>query len=219
MEKNRGILQKALGRLRIYSPDESSWEQLEETMNKKVLAGKLGEIEPPEFIWDQIEQQLDLSETSGKLQEFNPPERIWNSIEKQLNQKSKSRVLHLWTRLSLAAASILLIGLIVYFSNWRKTAQITYSEEWTETQDLDQWQQDDGLVSEALAVICREKPAACESPEFKKMEQELDFLEQSKEDILKRMNPYDDDPDLAVMLTKIELERTDIITQMITLVN
>ncbi len=75
------------------------------------------------------------------------------------------------------------------------------------------------MVAQTLAIICREKAESCQSSEFKKIEKELDFLNQSKEYIISQMNPYDTNTDLTLILTKIELEQNDLINQMVAMVN
>ena len=186
------------------------------------MIGEFQQYEPAESVWVAIDSELNLHDATANLPHFSPPFFLWEQIGNDLDNKShvpQSKTIKLLLRWSVAAAAIVVLGMIAYYVSDRNNEQISYSEEWTVKHDLAIWQDDDALIDEAITLICREKPEACRTPEFKKMEKELAFLDQSKRDILNSMNPYDNEKELALMLTKIELERTDIINQMATLIN
>jgi hypothetical protein len=84
-----------------------------------------------------------------------------------------------------------------------------------EIQDVQQWSEDDQSVDQALALICNEKPSVCNTQEFREMEEELSILTQSKQAILGQLNSYDTNTEMEILLTEIELERSNLIKEMI----
>lgn len=222
MEKNRKILLSALKRLTQLKPEDKIWESIDENINRKHLTGKLLRFTPPDSVWESIEEDLHIRKLTRNLNNFDPPSDVWQNIEYQLNtdpSRKNTSTIGLWLRWSIAAAAVLTIGLIVYLTLIDFDKEISFSEEWIEKQDSQEWTSDEELLEKTIFLICQEKPDVCRSPKFKKMEDELVFLTQTKEDIISRMNPYENDSEMALMLTKIELERTDIINQMVALIN
>lgn len=196
MEKNRKILLEALQKLPEYPPDNKLWERMEtslESVSFNSAFHRLSQIEPPEIIWKHIDEEL---------------------INREYRAKLKSLV-----KWSLVAAAVLVLGYFIFTAVNTYNNSISYSEELQTTRYFLQWQDDDAVVDQTLALICVEKPEVCQSSEFKKMERELEFLYQSKQTIVKQMSQYATNCDLELLLTKIELERTDIINQIVAIVN
>ncbi len=221
MEKNRDILIKALRNLPAYSPEDKVWEKVLTRLNNNVLThglNQLGTFDPPDTVWNNISNELTTREKSPSLNQYDPPEKVWENIDSRLTAKEANRVkkqiirLFQWTS---AVAAIFVLGLFIYTYINTNNSNLSYSEEWMEYGDLQSWNEDNYLVEYALVLICEENPIACKSTEFKEMKEELTFLDQSKQTILQQMNKYDTNTELEILLTKIELERSSLIKEMI----
>ncbi len=225
MDKNRQILKKTLKYMKEYPPEERVWKGIEKKLNSRINVNSIGPLtgfDPPESVWNTISEELSLRELTGKLNAFEPPETNWLNIEKNLAKNSAKHTgstIGMWVRWSIAAAAMIAGVLFVYFSQRTSGTGFTYSVERVDQENTQQWNSDDKMIAQTLAIICREKPESCQTSEFKKIEKELDFLNQSKEYIISQMNPYDTNTDLTLMLTKIELEQNDLINQMVAMVN
>jgi len=220
MEKNRNILDEALTHLRSFSPKEKIWNNLDQQLSDTVLNKGLSELktfDPPDVIWESISMELSGKEKLDKLYKFDPPENLWANIEIQLdgraNKKSKIETLK-W--LSWAAAAVIILA-ISYFLIVPANHQsnISYSQETIEHVNINGWAEDDNEIMLVLNQLCASNPVACASPDFKAKEKELNDLDKQKKEILNRMSAYDSNKDLQLMLTKIELEKNEIVKQMI----
>lgn len=224
IDKNKDILTGALGSLESYSPENSVWEAIEEKLDDKLLndgVKQLNKIEPPEFIWDSIDNELSKQEKLRNLRQYDPPAAVWEQIAESLGE---TKIIPITRRIQVfrmmkwatGVAAMLLLGLFLFKSITVNKTSISYSEEWIETGDFALWEDEDLEVEAVLEELCEENPTACDNPEFKELKEELDFLEESKQEILNQMSEFDDNTDLEIVLTDIELERNDLIKQMIT---
>lgn len=222
-EKNKEILTAALGKLKSYTPGDEVWEGIESKLNERVLdeaLSRLKPIVPPESVWSAIDNELSKKEVLGRLSQYEPPVEVWNRIEESLGEDKivsisrRKRVFRTIQWVS-AIAAMLIFGFFLFKSVISTSTTITYSEEWIETGDISFWEEEDVEVEAVLDELCQENPQACNNPEFKELQEELDFLEQAKREILSQMSEYDENPELEIVLTKIELERTDLIKKMI----
>lgn len=195
-EKNYKILQKALQKLPEYSPGEELWERMEISLH----------ADPLNYI-------------IHKLNKIEPPHSIWEHIDKELAIRGKYSTIKLWAKWSLAAAAILVLGVVIVVAVKSNHKDLAYSEELLLNEDVTRWQDDNAVVAQTLTLICEAKPEVCRSTEFKKMKKELEFLDQSKQAVVKQLNQYNNDPELNIKLTKIELEQTEIINQMVAIIN
>lgn len=221
MEKNRNILNNALSKLPIYQAEEKVWNSITNHLDQSLSSNKLpqlSEIEPPESIWDNIDKKLSKREKISALTEYNPPEKVWENIDKEVSLKNANhlkRQIFQWVKWSSAAAAIFTLGLFIFNTVNTNNNDFSYSEESLELTNMQNWNDDDLSVEYALALICKENPTACKSPEFKEMDNELTFLNQSKQAIIEQLNKYDTNTELELMLTEIELERSSLIKEMI----
>lgn len=222
MEKNKKILLDALRNLPDYSPDNKVWVRISEDLDKNSTSTKilqqLSKIEPPENIWDKIDEELTRREKRSILKQYNPPEKVWENIDRNLSIRKTNRVKRRIIQLvkwSSAAAAVFILGFFIFTTVNTNKINFSYSEEWIELQDVQKWDEDELVIEQTLDLICRENPIACKSPEFKKMEEDLEFLNQSKQAILKQLSKYDANTELEIMLTEIELEQTSLIKEMI----
>ncbi|HZK08975.1 MAG TPA: hypothetical protein VFC92_12365 [Bacteroidales bacterium] len=220
MEKNRKILDEALQQLRSYTPDEKVWEAVQSQLAEATIAeglSKLKSIVPPQKVWNAIANELDKHEKIGQLKEFTPGDEIWNRIDATLNveeAKSRKLIIFRWTTLLAAAGVAIIMAYFLLFPNQQKS-NISYSEEVIKIEKPGHWQEDDAEISNLLNALCAANPIACSQPDFKEKQEELDYLNEKKSEILERLNVYDQNKDLQILLTKIELEKNEIVKQMI----
>ncbi|HDO28277.1 MAG TPA: hypothetical protein ENH02_09200 [Bacteroidetes bacterium] len=216
MEKNWKILIDALKKLPVYTPENHVWKKIKLYLAKNLASGKMPQlhvIDPPEDVWTSIDHELNRREKLSSLKRYNPPEEVWENIDRTLTTKLIKRRTVRWLTWSTAAAAVLILGLFIFTTNIGKN--YSYSEEWVQIQDVHQWEEDDQPVEQALALLCSENPATCKTPEFKELQKELSSLNQSKQEILKQLNKYDANTELEIKLTEIELEKSELIKEMI----
>jgi hypothetical protein len=220
MEKNRKIMDNALGRLGCFKPKDEVWEKIDSYLQQEYFEVSLAQIksfDPPEKIWGQIAQELSKQEKLGQLRKFTPDASCWNIIEEQLNSaESKTINTKIFRFATLAAAAVALI-LITYFMLFsvRNKTNISYSEELMIIENTNQWQDDDNEMMTVLRDLCALNPMACSASELKTKEKELTYLNERKTEIVSRMNAYDENAHLQVILTRLELEKTEIVKEMI----
>jgi len=221
VEKNRKILIEALKKLPSYAPEDKVWKEIALHLSKDSASGNIPEMrewEPPETVWANISSELTHREKLSALHRFTPPEEVWENITKNLAAEEKPRKKNKivrWLVWSSAAAALLILGLFIFTTISHKNSKYSYSVEWVNTEQTTQWQEDDQSVEQALAIICNEKPTACNTVEFKELQKELSQLNQSKQEILNQMNKYEANTGLEIKLTEIELEKADLIKEMI----
>lgn len=220
MEKNRKILDEALQQLRSYAPGEKVWDAVQSELADAAMAdglSKLKPIDPPQEVWNAIANELDKQEKIHQLKEFTPGDEIWNRIDASLNveeRKARKLIIFRWATLLAAASIAIVLAYFLIFPNQQKS-NISYSEEVIKIENPGHWQEDDAEISDLLNTLCSANPVACSQPEFKEKQKELDYLNEKKLEILERLNAYDQNKDLQILLTKIELEKNEIVKQMI----
>ena len=220
MERNRKILDKALQQLRSYIPDEKVWDALQTQLPEAKTADELSKstpIDPPDLVWNAIANELDKDEKIHQLKEFTPADEVWNKIEDTLNaEQSKNRKLIVFKWASrLAAAGIVIF--MVYFLTFQnqQESNISYSEEVIKIEKTGHWQEDDSEISDIINTLCAANPVACNQPDFKAKQEELNYLNEKKSEILERLSVYDQNEDFQILLAKIELEKNEIVKEMI----
>jgi hypothetical protein len=178
---------------------------------------KLKSISPPEQIWDAISDEKAKQEKLSQLKTYTPDAEIWDQIENSLNAdaKKKSFIRNFrFTSWAAAAAMLILMGYFLIIQS-KQTGNISYSFEIVETENVNLWQNDDSEIMEALKEICTSNPLACETPGFKEKQKELRFLNEQKARILQNLNTYEKNKQLELTLTKIELEKNDLVKAML----
>ncbi len=199
MEKNRKHLKDALENLPQLQPEEQLWENITGNLAEKGnyrLLRTLRQIEPPEEIWDSIDRQL-------------------TAMVRHQRRKAGIRII----RWSLAAAAVLAGGIIVFSALYSEKNTLRYSEEWILSADPALFGNSDTAFYRNISSWCREKPEICQSSEFIKMKNELEFLDKSKQTVLDRLNKYEPDEELKSLLFKIDRERDGIIHDLSALIN
>ncbi|OQX76041.1 MAG: hypothetical protein B6D64_10565 [Bacteroidetes bacterium 4484_276] len=220
MEKNKKILDNALGRLGSFTPKDRVWNGIDNQLHQEVLTdslSKLKSFDPPNNTWGSITNELSKKEKLSQLRKFAPGAINWEKIEDGLNiadRKSfKTKIIRFAT-LATAAAALIIFTYFILFPVSNKT-NISYSAELMVIEDTNQWQDDDDEIMDVLDELCASNPIACSAPDYRAKEKELTYLNERKTEILNRMNVYDENVHLQVILTRLELEKTEIVKQMI----
>ena len=220
MERNRKILDEALQQLRSYIPDDNVWEAVQSKLPEAKTTNEemeLNSIDPPDLVWNAITTELDKDEMIHQLRKFTPADELWNKIEDTLNaEQSKNRKMIVFRWASrLAAAGIVIF--MVYFLTFQnqQESNISYSEEVIKLEKTGHWQEDDSEISDIINTLCAANPVACNEPDFKAKQEELDYLNEKKSEILERLSVYDQNEDFQILLAKIELEKNEIVKEMI----
>jgi len=220
MEKNKKILDNTLGRLGSFTPEQEVWERIDNKLQQEVLTDSLSKLKtfnPPDSTWESITNELSKKEKLSHLRKFTPDAINWEKIENGLNiadRKSfKTKIIRFAT-LATAAAALVIFTYLILFPENNKT-NISYSAELIVIEDTNQWQDDDDEIMDVLDELCASNTIACSAPDYRAKEKELTYLNERKTEILNRMNVYDENVHLQVILTRLELEKTEIVKQMI----
>lgn len=194
---------------------------------------KLPAYEPPAFVWDKISAQMDTSdkdrtwhEAIGQMRTYEPPASVWHQIQWSLdNEKNASghtRRLYLYLRMATAAAAVAL--LILAFNFWSRhqpAPSVAYTiEEKTipaAAEFTADWNADEDLIDEVITLF-EESPKANTSSSFQTLREELSELNEAKEELEMLMEKYGKDAGTIQELKEIELERSDVIKQMASLI-
>jgi len=219
-EQNKHSLHKAISKLPHHHVDDGIWGNIEAALEDVVLheaINELPKLAPKEDIWDSIASELTLKESIAKLAQHSPPEGLWNEIDKKVD----APVVHLKRASSYyywlsGVAAVLLLGFILFpLLNTNEKTQISYSEELIEVEPIEDWNATTQDLEMMLEDLCEQNPRVCKSPEFEELNAELQFLDASKIAVLEQINPYEDRKEAEVLLTKIELERVEVLKKLI----
>jgi hypothetical protein len=223
-------LNNSLSKLSNFDPHESVWTDISRELSKQEKISQLKRFTPEENIWLGIEAELSnrpsrtpLTSLEGRTSQrtrsdgfpFIDSRNEVKDVREQRGRAGQFRKnrLYLLTLISTAAA-ILFLGYFVATSIINKN-NLNYTEEIIELNPTNDWSEEDTDISTVLNELCKTNPLACSSPGFKEKEKELDYLNGQKQEVLKRMTAWDENEDLQLILTKIELEKNEIIKQMI----
>ncbi len=196
MENNRKILQEALRGLSEFSPADAQWERLKELLDNSIETNPL-----------------------KNLSQFVPPDMVWLDIDEKLSNRAHRTRMTMIVNWSVAAAAILVLGVIIFNTININHSKLKFAEIFLTESDISNWNKDDVIIDQAIEQICAANPDICLSEEFKTLEKELEFLNKTKQTILNQMNPYESRTDLEQLITKIELEQTAIINQLVEIIN
>lgn len=232
-EKNKYTLDQALNDLKGYNPSDSIWDLIDlhldqsdlDTSLHEAIDSTVGYI-PPDSIWGNIESGLEKIESESilkdgikQLEGYNPPDTVWDNIEKELPSKDGHVVkMSFWKKaMAVAAVGLLFWMSMPYFSNTEGVEMIAYSQETielgVEKMNWDEDEADFAMVSE----LCETGNIACLLPEFKALKAEMDDLNAAKNMLKAEISDFETDDDLLAKLTRIEIERGDVLKQMISL--
>ncbi len=201
-DKNKKTLQKALGNLPQYQPEDSVWFAVEEEM-------------------ETFNQQSILKRGVSRLGTYQPPEDLWENIEEEL-ARPNVRWLN-WRRAASIAAvlsGLLICGNLIFNNPIQAEAEVQYSfseEEWRPGFSITDFSSDE-LPFDALEKICETQPGTCNDPIFSALKSELEELNLAKEGLLSNMTEYNEDPALIAQLTKIEQQRSTLIKKLMAVI-
>ena len=224
MKKNSKIWLTTLSKLPDYTPEDKIWEGLTKKLS---INEAIKQIEKPQQIElsnnliEPVEYEVNINNELTHLVSYDPPAEVWKSIEGNLEAREyrrKKKIRSVWISWSISAAAAIIAGLLIVNVVFPNKRNVSYSEVWQKTTDISQWDNDQ-VIDKTIALLCSENPSSCEKPEFRKLKKELESLNLSKQAILDQLNKYDENKDLEITLTKIELSQTDIVHQMIALTN
>lgn len=202
--------------------------------NKHILSEaleKLPEHEPKDSLWNFIEDDLNHSHSNQRLKEglqalpvYDPPESVWNQIDSELikSQNSEARIIKMGNRrrlFSIAAAVAVLMaaGWWIFGLNGGENTDsaLAFSTEILDDNLMKQdWNDDEGAFDE-LMTLCKVKIATCQNPEFVRLQSELDELNDAKEALNQAIGKFGTNANLISQIKTLELERTEIMKEMI----
>lgn len=174
----------------------------------------------PETVWQKLENSLNeankLKAGLNNLPVYNAPETVWTKIESDLTEKRPGKLIKLGAYRIAAAILVLLgAGVWIYFSLAEEAELISYSTEFVSVElQINDWDEEESAFL-MLDQICIEKPFLCEDAGFQLLRRSLDDLTKGKIALKNSLGEINTDPDLIAQLTKIEMERTNILKEML----
>jgi hypothetical protein len=186
---------------------------------KEALA-QLPAYDPPLKVWEDIEENLVQEEAIGvglkRLPDYDPPTEVWDNIRKEVARNSGKRISLRPLLLRVAAAMTLLVGMwfLLQKNHSGESVSITYSEErLPKAVALPVNGQDEAAFS-MVEDWCRQHNWICSSQEFTSLQEELSDLSSARNRLVKALSPYEENPVLRSMLSRIERERSEVLKQM-----
>ncbi len=222
MDKRKEILTEALGKLPVYDPENSNWLAISDELDKThdlLQHSKFSQIDPPDFIWENLENDLNYQEKLTELPSYNPPSMVWKQINKNLNVSKEVKQIPkqinwpFWV--TTMAAAVLIIGFIVFQNHDSFNLNSDALETVSSSKDKHVWDREDSEIEKTIELICSQNPSSCLSQEFVKLENDLIDLTISRQDILSQMGRKDTESDWDLVLTEIEIKRSNILKEMI----
>ena len=177
----------------------------------KAVWDRLPSFDPPQLNWDKIDRQLDIQTKLQELPQFDPNEGQWKSMESKLNSHKRFSL----QSISRWAAVITILVIMMAGLTWYSTdSKIRITTE-TQFNAIAFQTTDEGFD---LSQICAELKKRCLSPQFKKLETELLELNTAKNEITVILSEFEDDDMLISKLMDIEVARSRIMREMITMI-
>ncbi len=197
-EKNRRTLKEALRHLPAYEPGEGVWVRIE------------GELE-------RAAREAPLRRALQELPEYEPPERVWASIERKLDERPPRQRLRRSFLRAAAAVALLIAGAWALKQTLRpgESSQLRYATETVDPALLQLNWEEDREAFEAWKALCREKLATCRQPEIIELQNELQELEEARQALREALGRYGTDLQLIAQMRNIELQRTEVLKEII----
>ncbi len=204
MEKNKQTLRDALGDLSSYSAPDDIWSQLEEELNREA-------------------KEAPLQVALRALPSYDPPAAVWDQIETQLPSTTKVRTLRTvtlrWAGLAAAALALLLLARPFWQATGPESiafeTTVSYRTETVDARLLDRDWTDDEQAFAQVDELCERHPFLCKLQDITDMRSELNELTQAKEALQTALGSYGTDQHLLKQMTKIELERTQLLKKLL----
>lgn len=198
-ELNRNTLERAIGGLRSYVPEEQTWLAIEAQL-------------------EEAEQDRALRIATHSLPLHTPPPLVWENISSALEAQSKpeAKVRKLWQHPAMAVAAavfgvILVAGWWLYLREDAGTQIVMHS---TEVLDISGFEGDWDDDEEAIAMVVSMVDKSPNNENLHSLKTELEELNDAKAMLKDKMNEYGKDAELIRRLSKIERERSKIVKQM-----
>lgn len=201
-----------------------------EEKNKESLLRAISELpvhRPPSAVWDGINAEMDFHERESvlrralrRLPEYAPPPKVWTQIEGSLSRP----VLKLprLSPLTRAIAATILIGGFAALLRFLGTdpaskVQYAFAVETAQVPFLPvALPEDEAAIGEVGEFFSRQH-AVFQYPEGARLLGELKELNEAGEELRKVLDNYGFDEALALELTKVELQRNQVIQKMTSL--
>lgn len=216
-ELNKHKLDEALGKLSVHDPDDTIWDRIGNRLSGEEIAGQLKGFNPPDEIWSNISRELAKEEKLKRLKNYTPGEETWKLIVQHLDHEERKPGIRRWLTYTGWAAAAVVILLLGYFLIIRPAGStgLQYSSVTIQETSMENWSDSGDEIFSALNRVCAARPVACSGEDFLRKKKELEYLVAQQELIRQRMSPYRDNKELQLMLTKIELEKSTIVKEMI----
>ncbi|TXB61808.1 hypothetical protein [Phaeodactylibacter luteus] len=232
-EINKPTLDRAVAQLPGYSPPDSLWGNVEQTLARqkeeqplRQALAALPKYEPGAENWDAIAERLGQSPQGiafrtalSGLPVYTPPESAWEDIEQRLGPTGKRR--RLWPKILQAAAATAAL-LAALWAVWPATGEsglkVAYEYGASALDPSLMGSSPPAAEAEgvqAVVVAFREDPVAQRHPEYQRTLQEWKELSAAHEEIKSIMARYGQDPALIRQIGEIERERAGLIQKMV----
>jgi len=229
-EKNRDILEKAIGQLPDFKAGKRvQWGCIEaelerqQTMENKIKSS-LPEFRAPETLWAKIDARMKaqhpvLSQAIEELPYYKAPADSWRRVQNELEtsvKKVRSINIRIVTRVAAAVLLIVTIGLgIVEWKSRESDEKMilefmsTKDSEFNSDMNL-------GINSIYNPALCKSNPQICETELFKSLEKQRTEIESE----IKKMEPMikDGDPQLMKYYHRLVNEQVEIEKRMVKLI-
>lgn len=192
---------------------------------------QLPELSPPSAVWSGIRRQLEhdqadvpLKAALRELPLYNPPDALWVQIESAITEempaKRRSLVRRLWPAVAAAAviSGLFLVKPDLFFGS---TQAVEYasarlvSEELVDPMLLERDWREDEQGFQFVEDLCNKKPFMCSNPDVQGLKLELAELTEAKSRLEVALGDYGTDLYLIQQLKEIELERTELLKEML----
>lgn len=198
-----------------------------EEKNKDTLLRAISELpvhRPPSAVWDGIHAEMDFHERESalrralrRLPEYAPPPKVWGQIERSLGRSVlKLPRLSPWVRAIAAAVLIGGVAALLRFSTSDRASQVQYAYA-VETASVPflpvALPEDEVAIGEVGEIFSRQH-AIFQYPEGARLLGELKELNEAGEELREVLDTYGFDEGLALELTKVELQRNQVIQKM-----
>ncbi|GEM_PF-3004417 len=189
---------------------------------------RLPQYMPPEHIWERIRQQLAQSDSLWRTQleqlpEYAPPESVWRGIAQRINSSTSpetKRIRPFYRGIAAAIALWCIASVALLWHNSHDRLDSYPDISWsTQTISEDLLVDTQALSdSEALKLIwqlCQDYPFLCNTEEVQSLKTQLQEVAAAKRQLSAQLTPWETDPELLHLLTKIEREEAHLIRQMV----
>ena len=194
--------------------------------------GHLPEHTPPPALWSAISRQLEQDRADVPLQAairelplYSPPDALWDQIESAMAEeevpvKRRGIVRRLWPAVAAAAVigGLFFVKPDLFFGG---TQSIEYasarlvSEELVDPMLLERDWREDEQGFQFVENLCSKKPFMCSNPDVQNLKMELAELTEAKSRLEVALGDYGTDLYLIQQLKEIELERTELLKEML----